>query len=129
MQPEVPLGESPFKRGAHMKLLSAASSILLISMNAAIAQQLECKTITGSQTNGGMGNFAQASVTTTQQKPPLPAEWKVTGGGCDFSGSAGAALIVLNGPITDGWTCKGRGFNDNAGVGVTASAIVCHITK
>jgi hypothetical protein len=112
-----------------MKFLLAASTILLISVNGATAQQLECKTITGNAASGGMGNFAEATVTIAEQKPPLPAGFTVTGGGCDFSGQAGAALIVHNRAIAGGWSCKGRGFNDNAAVGVTASATVCRTNK
>jgi hypothetical protein len=112
-----------------LKFLLTASMFLLISVSGATAQQLECKTITGNAASGGQGNFAEATVTIAEQKPPLAPGFTVTGGGCDFSGQAGAALIVHNRAISGGWSCKGRGFNDNAAVGVTASAIVCRISK
>lgn len=74
---------------------------------------------------GKMGAPAEATVTLAEKH--MSPEYKITGGGCDFSGGSGFGFLVKSTPIEGGFYCKAFPVNDNSFVIPTAYATACRI--
>lgn len=108
-----------------MNYLYSVLSLVLLSMNAANAQGLECVTFQGSPTGGPYGGLATGQVTIASQN--LPAGYKVTGGGCDFSGGIGFGYVIWSKPIDGGYSCQAMARSGTEYVIATAHATACRL--
>lgn len=128
---------------ANLRGTSAALLVAILPTATATAQQaypplfhqvpaprLQCDSFTAQDAQGRYGDAVEVQVSRANSRPPMPTDFKVIGGKCDFQAhDAVPDMVRINWQksLPDGFSCKAGPAGATSFVTTTATAYACRI--